>query len=80
MPDQTSLTLPEPSGFHEVAKTVLKAVGDISSGVSRVASDTIVAAVKEAYMTGYRDGYRDALRRAGSALDGVPAQQTPSES
>jgi len=48
--------------------------------VSRVASDTIVAAVKEAYMTGYRDGYRDALRRAGSALDGVTAQETPSES
>ncbi|MBD3177665.1 MAG: hypothetical protein GF320_21035 [Armatimonadia bacterium] len=74
MPEETSLTLPESSGFHEVAKTVLKAVGDISSGVNRVASDTIVAAVKEAYMTGYKDGYRDALRRAG-----VPESEASAE-
>jgi len=66
MPDETSLQLPEQDGFHEIAKTVLQAVGDLSSGVSRLASDTIVAAVKEAYITGYRDGYRAALRRAGT--------------
>lgn len=79
MPDQTSLTLPESPGFHEVAKTVLKAVGDISSGVSRVVSDTIVAAVKDAYMTGYRDGYRDALRRASAPVDeAAPTDAPPS--
>lgn len=64
MPDETSLSIPEPEGFHEIAKTVLQAVGDLSSGISRLAGETIAAAVKDAYVTGYRDGYRDALRRA----------------
>jgi hypothetical protein len=64
MPDQTSLSLPEPEGFHEIAKTVLQAVGDLSTGVNRLATETIAAAVRNAYVTGYRDGYREALRKA----------------
>jgi len=71
MPDEVSLQLQEPDGFHDIAKTVLQAVGDLSSEVSRIASDTIVAAVKQAYITGYRDGYRTALRRA-AAVDSAP--------
>ncbi len=64
MPEEKSLSIPEPEGFHEIAKTVLQAVGDLSTGVGRLASETIAAAVKDAYVTGYRDGYREALRRA----------------
>lgn len=66
MPDQTSLSIPEPEGFHEIAKTIIQAVGDLSTGVSRLATETIAAAVRNAYVTGYRDGYRDALRKAGA--------------
>ncbi len=68
MPEQTSLSIPEPEGFHEIAKTVLKAVRDLSSGIGTIASDTIAAAVKDAYLTGYNDGYRDAVRRATRVL------------
>ncbi len=70
MPEQTSLKIPEPEGFHEIAKTVLRAVKDLSSGVGALASETIAAAVKDAYLTGYNDGYRDAIRRAALPLAG----------
>jgi hypothetical protein len=63
VPDETSLTVAEPEGFKDLAKTVLKSMGDLSKGIHQAAADVIVAAVREAYMTGYNDGYRDALRR-----------------
>lgn len=68
MADETSLSIPEPEGFHHIARTVMQAVGDVSAGVGRVAADIIVAAVKDAYVTGYRDGFRDAARRAALAV------------
>ena len=49
-------------GFHEIAQTVLRAVNEVAVGVNRIAADSILQSVKEAYLKGYSDGYREAMR------------------
>lgn len=50
-------------GFGEIAETVLLAVSDIIEGLGRVAGESVIHAVKTAYLKGYGDGFRDAIRQ-----------------
>jgi len=62
--DQTTTSLQlRDGGFNEIAQTVLRAVNEVAVGVNRIAADSILQSVKEAYLKGYNDGYREAMRR-----------------
>ncbi len=63
----TSLTVRE-DRFHEIAEVVLRAMKDVTLGVHTVVADTVVNAVKEAYLTGYHDGYVEGLRKGTHGL------------
>jgi hypothetical protein len=65
----TSLTLRD-SEFTEIAQTVIRAMNDLTQGVSKVAADTIITAVREAYLKGYDDGYRQGLLRGAMPGEG----------
>ncbi|HOS92093.1 MAG TPA: hypothetical protein PLD23_04195 [Armatimonadota bacterium] len=63
----TSLTVRE-DRFHEIAEVVLRAMKDVTLGVHTVVADSVVNAVKEAYLTGYHDGYVEGLRKGARGL------------